>query len=97
MQMLMALAVLVTAPIHYSDPILNRQLDRWQILNEACRGSVSYNCKKKSEQNHETCEERGFNATKIACWQRLALEKILISKGCDYQIKERPLDHWICK
>jgi len=28
MQMLMALAVLVTAPIHYSNPILNGQLDR---------------------------------------------------------------------
>jgi hypothetical protein len=37
MQMLMTLAVLVTAPIHYSDPILNRQLDRWQIPNEECR------------------------------------------------------------
>jgi hypothetical protein len=97
MQMLMALAVLVAAPIHYSNPILNGQLDRWQVLNEQCRGGVSYTCKKKGEQNHETCEDREFRSIKTACWQRLALEKILISKGCEYQAKERPLDRWICK
>jgi hypothetical protein len=45
MHMLLTLAVLVTAPIHYSDPILNLQLDRWQTLNEQCRGDLSYNCK----------------------------------------------------
>jgi hypothetical protein len=95
MQMLMALAVLITAPIHYSDPILDRQLDRWQFLNEQCR--VNYTCKRKGEQNHETCEDREFTSTKTACWQRLALEKILISEGCEYQTKERPLDHWNCK
>ena len=97
MHTLMTLAVLVTAPIHYSDPILNRQLDRWQTLNEQCRGGASYNCKKKGEQNHKTCEDREFNSIKAACWQRLALDKILISKGCEYQTKERPIDHWICK
>ena len=75
MQMLMALAVLITAPIHYSDPILDRQLDRWQFLSEQCR--VNYTCKRKGEQNHETCEDREFTSTKTACWQRLALEKIL--------------------
>jgi hypothetical protein len=94
MHMLMTLAVLVTAPSHYSDPILNRQLDRWQTLNGQCRGGESYDCKEKGEQNHKTCEDREFNSIKAACWQRLALDKILISKGCEYQTKER---HWICK
>ncbi len=87
MHMLMTLAVLVTAPIHYSDPILNRQLDRWQTLNEQCRGN----------EGHETCEVTEIESTKTTCWQRLALDKILISKGCEYQTKERPLDYWICK
>ena len=77
--------------------ILNRQLDRRQTLNEQCRGGASYNCKKKGEQNHKTCEDREFNSIKAACWQRLALDKILISKGCEYQTKKRPLGHWICK
>jgi hypothetical protein len=97
MRMLLTLAVL-TAPIHYSDPVLNRQLDRWQTLNEQCRGGVvSYNCMEQNEQNRETCEEREIKATKTACWQRLALGKILISEGCEFQTKERPLDYWICK
>ena len=48
MHMLMTLAVLVTTPVHYSNPILNRQLDRWQTLNEQCRGGVSDNCRKKA-------------------------------------------------
>lgn len=89
--MFLTLAVLLTgAPIN-SDPEINRQLDRWQTLNEQCRGAVGYNCKKKSKQNRQPCE-----ATKTACWERLALDKILISKGCEYQTQERPLDQWIC-
>jgi len=97
MRMLLTLAVLLTAPSQYSDPVLNRQLDRWQTLNEQCRGGASYNCKDKREQNRETCEERKLKSTKTACWQRLALDKILISKGCEFQTKERPRDYWICK
>ena len=92
----MALAVLVTVP-GYPDPILSRQLERWQTLNEQCHDGVSYSCEEKSEQNRKNCEKRKMESTKIACWQRLALDKILISKGCEYQTKERPLDHWICK
>ena len=65
MHMLMTLAVLVTAPSHYSDPILNRQLDRWQTLNGQCRGGASYKCKKKGEQNNKTCEDREFNSINV--------------------------------
>jgi hypothetical protein len=54
-------------------------------LSGQCRGGASYNCKKKGEQNNKTCEDREFNSIKAACWQRLALDKILISKGCEYQ------------
>ena len=97
MGMPLTLALLLTAPIQYSDPLLNLQLDRWQTLNEQCRGGVSYNCKDKSVQNRQACEERKLKSTKTACWQRLALGKILDSKGCEFQSKEGPLDYWICK
>ena len=53
----MALAVLVTAP-GYPDPILSRQLERWQTLNEQCHDGVSYSCEGKSEQNRKNCEKR---------------------------------------
>jgi hypothetical protein len=41
MGMPLTLAVLLTAPIQYSDPVLNLQLDRWQTLNE----QMSRRCK----------------------------------------------------
>jgi hypothetical protein len=92
MRMFLTLAVLLTAAPSHSDPKLNRQLDRWRTLNEQCSAPESYNCKKKSKENRQPCE-----ATTTACWERLALDKILISKGCEYQNRERPLDPWICR
>jgi hypothetical protein len=86
MRMFLTLAVLLTAAPPHSDPELNRQLDRWRTLNEQCGSSESYNCKKKIKENCQLCE-----ATTIACWERLALDKILISKGCEYQTRECPL------
>jgi hypothetical protein len=85
-------AVLLTAAPTHSDPELTRQLDRWHTLNEQCRGPESYNCKKKTKENRQPCE-----ATKTACWERLALDKILISQGCEYHSRERSLGKWICR
>jgi hypothetical protein len=92
MHMFLTLAVLLTAAPTHSDPELTRQLDRWHTLNEQCRGPESYNCKKKTKENRQPCE-----ATKTACWERLALDKILISQGCEYHTRERSLGKWICR